>query len=127
PGVSGWCHRRDGRRSRIENRSMSLAVVGISHRTAPVQVRERLAYSRAEVPTVLSRLVSSGASEEAVLLSTCNRTELYFSAQDEERGEAAVRALLAEQWREPQPLASFLYSRRGPAVIDHLFRVTSGI
>jgi glutamyl-tRNA reductase len=106
---------------------MSVAVVGISHRTAPVEVRERLAYSRAEIPTVLARLLGTGASAEAVLLSTCNRTELYFSAEDEAGAEAAVRELLAEQWAEPQPLASFLYTRRGRAAVDHLFRVTSGI
>lgn len=106
---------------------MSLAVVGISHRTAPVEVRERLAYSRAEVPPALTRLVGTGATDEAVLLSTCNRTELYFSAHDEAAAESAVRALFAEQWEEPQPLASFLYTRRDRAAVDHLFRVTSGI
>ena len=86
---------------------MSVSVVGISHRTAPVEIRERLAFSRSEIPTVLARLVSSGASSEAVLLSTCNRTELYFSAAEDGAGEAAARALLAEQWQEP-PAAVFV-------------------
>lgn len=106
---------------------MSLAVVGISHRTAPVGVRERLAYSRAQVPGVLRRLIGSGVSGEAVLLSTCNRTELYFTADDTARAEEAVHALLAEQWSEPEPLASFLYARRGRDAAEHLFRVSSGI
>ena len=106
---------------------MSLAVVGISHRTAPVEVRERLAYSRAEVPSVLTRLRESGTSDEAVLISTCNRTELYVAAEELPAAEAAVRDLLAEQWNEPEPLATFLYARRGRAAVDHLFRVTSGI
>ena len=106
---------------------MSVAVVGISHRTAPVEIRERLAFSRSEIPTVLARVVGSGASSEAVLLSTCNRTELYFSAADERAGEAAARALLAEQWQEPQPISTYLYAHRGRAAVDHLFRVTSGI
>ena len=106
---------------------MSLAVVGISHRTAPVEVRERLAYSRAEVPSVLTRLRESGTSDEAVLISTCNRTELYVAAGELPAAEAAVRDLLAEQWNEPEPLATFLYARRGRAAVDHLFRVTSGI
>jgi glutamyl-tRNA reductase len=92
-----------------------------------VEVRERLAYTRAEVAPVLTRLVESGSSAEAVLLSTCNRTELYVAAEDLPLAEAAVRDLLAEQWREPEPLASFLYARRGRAAVDHLFRVTSGI
>ncbi|HEX6925993.1 MAG TPA: glutamyl-tRNA reductase [Longimicrobiaceae bacterium] len=106
---------------------MSLAVVGINHRTAPVRVRERLAYSRAEIPAALRRLLGSGALDEAVLLSTCNRTEVYLSAADETLGEAAARELLAEQWREPQPILSYLYARRGRSVVEHLFRVTSGI
>src|SRR5690606_16627050 len=106
---------RAGRGSGIAHRRMSLAVVGISHRTAPVGVRERLAYSRAQVPGVLRRLVGSGTSGEAVLLSTCNRTELSFTADDTAQAEAAVRALLEEQWNEPEPLASFLYSREGRA------------
>src|SRR5688500_12999672 len=106
---------------------MSVAVVGISHRTAPVEVRERLAFSRTEVPSVLTRLIATGTSAEAVLLSTCNRTELYFSALDDVSAEEAVRSLLGERWAEAQPLAAFLYTRRGRAAVDHLFRVTSGI
>src|SRR5690606_12813188 len=127
PGVPGSRHGRERRGSGIENRSMSLAVVGINHRTAPVRVRERLAYSRAEIPAALRRLLGSGALDEAVLLSTCNRTEVYLSAADETLGEAAARELLAEQWREPQPILSYLYARRGRSVVEHLFRVTSGI
>ena len=106
---------------------MSVAVVGISHRTAPVEIRERLAFSRSEIPTVLARVVGSGASSEAVLLSTCNRTELYFSAADEAAGEAAARGILAGQWEEPQPISTYLYAHRGRAAVDHLFRVTSGV
>lgn len=106
---------------------MSLAVVGISHRTAPIGVRERLAYSRAQLPELLRRLVDEGASAEAVILSTCNRTEVYFATGGSDRGEVAVRELLEEKWREPEPLASFLYARRGREAVEHLFRVTSGI
>lgn len=106
---------------------MSLAVVGISHRTAPVEVRERLAYTRAEVPRALQRLLGSGAASEAVLLSTCNRTELYVTADELAEAEAAVGTMLEEQWPGPEPLSRFLYRRRGRAVVDHLFRVTSGI
>ena len=105
---------------------MSLAVVGISHRTAPVEVRERLAFSRADVPGALQRLVGTGTSSEAVLLSTCNRTEIYFIGSNGE-AEATVRRLLEEQWTGPQPLSGFLYAQRGRAAVDHLFRVTSGI
>ena len=100
---------------------MSLAVVGISHRTAPVEVRERLAFSRADVPAALQRLIGTGTSSEAVLLSTCNRTEIYFIGSNGE-AEATVRRLLEEQWTGPQPLSGFLYAQRGRAAVDHLIR-----
>lgn len=92
-----------------------------------MEVRERLAYTRADVPVALARLRQSGAVSEAVLLSTCNRTELYFSAADIPVAESAVATLLGEQWLEPEPLSRFLYSRRDRQAVEHLFRVTSGI
>jgi glutamyl-tRNA reductase len=107
---------------------MSLAVVGISHRTAPVEVRERFAFARSETQPALAELVEAGAVGEAVLLSTCNRTELYLAAADLHRAEAAARELLAA--RGPgaaEANARFLYARRDRLAVDHLFRVTSGL
>src|SRR5690606_38756727 len=112
---------RERRGSGVQDQRMSLAVVGISHRTAPVEVRERLAYTRAAVPRALQRLLGSGAASEAVLLSACNRTELYVTADELAEAEAAVGTMLEEQWPGPEPLSRFLYRRRGRAVVDHLF------
>jgi glutamyl-tRNA reductase len=107
---------------------MPLAVIGVSHRTAPVEVRERFAFGRTEVPAALSRLLASGATSEAVLLSTCNRTEFYLSLPDLGRGEAAVRALLAEQAGEsPEASGRYLYLHRDRHAVEHLFRVTAGL
>lgn len=106
---------------------MSLAVVGISHRTAPVEVRERLAYSRAEISRTLHRLLNGGPRAEAILLSTCNRTELYFASDEADAVESSVRSLLAERWPEEPGIGGYLYTHRHMAAVEHLFRVTSGI
>jgi glutamyl-tRNA reductase len=107
---------------------MPLAVVGASHRTAPIEVRERLAFPRGEIPGVLASLVESGAAAEAVVLSTCNRTELYLALDDERRGVDAAHALLAERIGEtPAGIARNLYLHRDRYAADHLFRVTAGL
>ena len=68
---------------------MPIAVIGANHKTAPIEVRERFAMGRTEAPAVLADLVDAGVTSEAVLLSTCNRSELYMSVADLNRGDAA--------------------------------------
>ena len=70
---------------------MPVKVIGISHRTAPLEIRERFVFDSAQLHDILNRLVRDGLAEEAVLLSTCNRTELYYVGAS---GEKAVRQLL---------------------------------
>jgi glutamyl-tRNA reductase len=107
---------------------MSIAVVGVSHRTAPVEVRERFAFAGSELAETLLRVAGDDAVREAVLLSTCNRTELYFSAAEPEAGEWLARRLIAERG-EGTPDANFhyLYQRRDRAAAEHLFRVAAGL
>lgn len=107
---------------------MPLAVVGVSHRTAPVEVRERLVFGRAEVPAALARLLEGGHADEVALLSTCNRTEVYLTVPEMQAGEAAVRALLAERLGEsPEAAGRYLYLHRDRAAVEHAFRVSSGL
>lgn len=107
---------------------MPLVVVGASHRATPIEVRERLAFGRAEVPSVLSGLVEDGVASEAVLLSTCNRTELYLSVPEERHGVDRARRLLAlRAGFSPEQATRFFYVHRDRAVVDHLFRVTAGL
>ncbi|MEX2582157.1 MAG: glutamyl-tRNA reductase, partial [Gemmatimonadota bacterium] len=109
-------------------RPMPIAVVGANHNTAPIEVRERFALGRTEVPAVLADLVDSGAVAEAVLLSTCNRTELYMSVADLTRGDAAFRTILADRLDVPvEAIRGHLYLHRDRAAVQHLFRVTSGL
>ena len=68
---------------------MSITVLGVNHRTAPLEVRERFAHERGEVPGSLERVLAAGA-RGGVLLSTCNRTEFYLSEPDEAVPEMSV-------------------------------------
>lgn len=107
---------------------LPLVVVGVSHHTAPVEVRERLAFDRAEAAEALDRLRGERGVREAVLLSTCNRTEVYLVPG---AGDGAVRAaesLLAERARAGgDELERYLFRARGEAVVHHLFEVTAGL
>jgi glutamyl-tRNA reductase len=107
---------------------MPIAVIGANHRTAPIEVRERFAMGRTEAPAVLADLVDAGAASEAVLLSTCNRTELYLAVADLDRGDATFRSILADRVEMPADrLNGFLYLHRDKAAVRHLFRVTGGL
>lgn len=107
---------------------MPIAVIGANHRTAPIEVRERFAMGRTEAPGVIAELVDAGIAEEAVLLSTCNRTELYLSVMDLHRAETAFRSILASRVKQPADrMSGYLYLHRDRAAAQHLFRVTSGL
>src|SRR5467141_1359643 len=104
---------------------MSITVVGVNHRTAPLDVRERFAHAPHEVSASLARVLSAGA-EGGVLLSTCNRTEFYLSAA-REAAPAAVAALLADRLGTGQPADGYTYTRRDRAAVRHLYRVSAGL
>lgn len=107
---------------------MSLAVIGLSHHTAPVEVRERFAFSRSGVADALKRLLAGEAIAEAALVSTCNRTEMHLHLKDWEEGLARATDVLARQAGElPEPAESYLYVHRDQEAVRHLFRVISGL
>ncbi|HEU4560394.1 MAG TPA: glutamyl-tRNA reductase [Longimicrobium sp.] len=106
---------------------MPVAVVGASHRTAPIELRERLAFGRAEVPAALADLHAS-AGAEAVLLTTCNRTEFYLAGVEGEAGvEQAIEMLSHRIGADPAEAARWLYVRRDREAAQHLFRVAAGL
>jgi glutamyl-tRNA reductase len=105
---------------------MPLAVVGASHRTAPIELRERFALGRGEVPGALLSLADDGS--EAVVLSTCNRTEVYLSLPDGSDGVEHARALLAARIGQgPDSAARYFYVHRDRQAAEHLFRVSAGL
>jgi glutamyl-tRNA reductase len=103
---------------------MPLHVLGINHRTAPVEVREKLAFPQEAQGEALAELAAQPGVSEAVLVSTCNRTEVYCRAED----EAAVRAWLEQAGaRSGLAIASHLYSHRDAEAVRHAFRVAAGL
>jgi glutamyl-tRNA reductase len=105
-----------------------LLALGVSHRTAPLELRERLALTEGRAAGVLNALVSEETISEAAALSTCNRTELYLVATDPVEAEAAALGVLArEAGIRPTELLGPLYSLRDTEAARHLYRVTAGL
>jgi glutamyl-tRNA reductase len=103
-------------------------LVGISHSTSDVQVRERASLDEAAAADLLRELARHGAVAEAVALSTCNRTEVYAVGPDAGAVDGAVRAALAAQTRiDEEALVRHGFSRHDDQVVLHLFRVAAGL
>lgn len=107
---------------------MSILVLGLSHHTAPVRLRERFAFAEARLPEALRNLRESGWVNEAVILSTCNRVEIYVASDREPRQTfAALREFLRSAHNFHEPLTDELYQLSEPHSIEHLFKVASGL
>jgi glutamyl-tRNA reductase len=104
---------------------VGLTVVGVSHRTAPIDVRERLAFAADEIAPALAALCGDGGRTEAVLLSTCNRTELYAASPEGSAVASDVLALLSA--RLGAPAADVAYVHHDKDAVAHLFRVAAGM
>lgn len=108
---------------------MSLFVLGINHQTAPVSLRERVAFSGAAVPAALDALRALPSVHEVALLSTCNRTELYAVADD--NGDALADWLASHPddagGLDGHGLHAYLYRHENADAVRHLFRVATGL
>jgi glutamyl-tRNA reductase len=107
---------------------MPVVVLGLNHFTAPVHIRERFAFAASTIPDVLERLRQKGLAQEAVILSTCNRVELYAVA--EHPGPLHFQALqefLRECRQYQEPLDKEIYVYTEPQSLVHLFRVACGL
>jgi glutamyl-tRNA reductase len=105
-----------------------LLAIGVSHMTAPLELRERAALTEGRAAGVLSELVADEGVQEAAAISTCNRTELYLYAADPVAAESLALATLAREADiRPTELVGHLYSLRGPDAAHQVFRVTAGL
>jgi glutamyl-tRNA reductase len=105
-----------------------LLAIGVSHKTAPVEVRERLALTAGRSAEFLRELRGATDVHEAVAISTCNRTELYLVAGDPVEAESTALTMLARQAGiRPTELTGTIYSHRNCDAARHLYRVTSGL
>jgi glutamyl-tRNA reductase len=110
--------------------SAPILMIGLNHKVTPVEVRERLAFGPEHIPAALARLTNDGlvGANEAVLLSTCNRTEIYVCTCDKSRVEKKLHGFLAEEANLPSDqLENMVYVLRGEAVAEHLMQVSAGL
>ena len=105
-----------------------LLLVGASHRTAPLALREQLAIPARDLPEALASLRACAGVEQAVILSTCNRLELYVVCHDPAASSRDLVDFLSYRSRlAPASFQSRLYQMAGPDAVRHLFRVTAGL
>ena len=103
---------------------MKLSIVGVNHRTAPVEVREKLAFPESELPAALRQLCARPGVDEAMILSTCNRVEVATMGED----DSAIAAFLAgSRGMDAQRIEQFLYWHKGADALRHLFRVAASL
>jgi len=103
---------------------MQLALVGLSHKTAPVEIRERLAFSNDALRSALTSLVDRRAVNEALILSTCNRVEVVAESPD----DRLIRDFICEFHQvSHDSVSTHLYSYRNVDAIRHVFRVTASL
>ncbi len=108
---------------------MRLLLVGLSHRTAPVELREQVDFSRGDMAAAVSALASRLRSSEGVIVSTCNRVEIYTEMQNgEQEARDEIAAFVSDFHGIPRDrLDSYFYARSDAEVARHLFRVASGL
>ena len=106
---------------------MNIQVTGLNHRTAPVAVREALAFAAARLPEALAALAATEGVGEAVILSTCNRVEVYTSSVEAPPPDLAARFLSSFHGVWPETFQAHLFRHEGREAARHLFRVACGL
>jgi glutamyl-tRNA reductase len=107
---------------------MTLVVIGLSHHSSPVTVRERFAFAESAVPGALQELRASGLAREAVILSTCNRVEIYaVSDLPDSHAAARLQQFLLDYHKLPGLPGGEMYAHAGRQGLEHLFKVACGL
>ena len=106
---------------------MLVAVAGLSHRSAPIEIRERVAFALCAARSFVRRLKHEGEVAEAVLLSTCNRTELYAVVENEGARGRLLDAMAAEKGVKREVLEGHTYWHADDEAVRHLYRVAASL
>ena len=104
---------------------MPLKILGLNHNTAPLEIRERIVFAGPEIPEALGEVRQLEGVDEAVLLSTCNRTEFYVMA--DQRGHQSLRSWLTDSRKLDAGFHDTLFSLEDGDAIRHIFRVACGL
>lgn len=107
---------------------MHTLVVGLNYKTAPVEIREKLSFIEAELPNAMAALKKEKSILEDVIVSTCNRTEIYAVVDQIHTGRYYIKSFLSKWFDIPiEDFEKHLYIRENDESVEHLFRVASGI
>jgi len=106
---------------------MEIVCLGLNHRTAPVEVRERFAVSISQQGKTAQEFSTLAGISEGVVISTCNRTEFYLAVEDPKKAFGAVEICLAEKVQSASDLSAHFYRFEKSAAAQHLCRVVSGL
>ena len=107
---------------------MNIIVVGLSHKTAPLEIRENVAFAAPRIEQPLREVVALPEIAEAIILSTCNRVEIYAATRDIAGGIARIKRFLADYHQIPfDKLEPHLYGYHGETAIRHVFRVAASL
>jgi len=103
-------------------------LVGLNHRTAHIEIRERIAFPEDGLDRYMKSLYNLPSLTEGLILSTCNRVEIYAATRDPEKGVEEIKEFLAQQHRLPLPeFEDTLYVLQGEKLVRHIFRVASSL
>ncbi|NJD55415.1 MAG: hypothetical protein FIA94_03305 [Nitrospirae bacterium] len=107
---------------------MKIAVVGLNHKTADVELREKLAFSGPKLEEGLRRIRDIQSIRETAIISPCNRVEIYLHVQNMEKAYAAIKDFLVEFFDiRRESLDTALYLHEDMAAVKHIFRVASSL
>jgi glutamyl-tRNA reductase len=107
---------------------MHTIVVGVNYRTAPVEIREKLSFIENELPNAMAALQKEKSILENIIVSTCNRTEIYAVVDQLHTGKYYVKQFLAKWFDIPmESFSQYLIVRENNEAVDHLFRVSAGV
>lgn len=107
---------------------MNLVIVGLNHKTSPIEIREKLSFPSGTIGEPLKKLIHNYGLAEGVILSTCNRVEVLAITGELEKGTWQIKRFLSDFHSIPlEILDEHLYVHQGEAAVKHLFRVASGL
>src|SRR4030067_482381 len=107
---------------------MNILVVGLNHKTAPIEVREKIAFDGPKLEEAINILKKSNAVKENIILSTCNRVEIYAGVTDIDSGTESIKSFISGFHNVPRDLLDkSLYLHSGTDAIRHMYRVASSL
>jgi glutamyl-tRNA reductase len=107
---------------------MEILIVGLNHKTAPIEVREKVAFDGPKLDEAVNILKTSGVLKENIILSTCNRVEIYAGVNETDAGVEGIKDFISDFHKVPKDLLDkSLYIHKGPEAIRHMYRVAASL